>query len=197
MVTDVPTNQTNDIQNAAAAGVAIAGNPGAKAKSPTSGVPIVANPFMSRQKHNDRRLVGTGGRDNLQNPNFADMLSATNKHMSDINDKHSLVKLSEKTLGRLETTDINLDEYRPAPVLTSEMTQLKKKLDAHFSKVGGRKKKVIITENDVNLDRLYEDEDDGRLFELRVSGDDIIVEASNASGNQEPSDDLLDELKNL
>lgn len=196
MVTDIPTNQTSDIQNAAAAGVAIAGNPGAKAKSPTSGVPIIANPFMAKQRHNDRRLVGMGGRDNLQNPNFADMLSATNKHMSDINDKHSLVKLSEETLGKLETTDINLDEYRAPPVITSEMVQLKRKLDAHFEKMGGRKKKAILTENDVNLSKL-DDEDDGRLYELTMSGDEIIVEASNKSNNQELSNDLLDELKNL
>lgn len=196
LVTDIPTNQTNDIQNAAAAGVAIAGNPGAKAKSPTSGVPISANPFTSKQRHNDRRLVGMGGRDNLQNPNFADMLSATNKHMSDINDKHSLVKLSETTLDKIETTDINLDEFRPPPVITSEMVQLKRKLDAHFAKTGGRKKKIIITENDVNLSKL-DDEDDGRLYELTMSDDDVIVEASNKSDNQELSDDLLDELKNL
>lgn len=192
MVTDVPTNQTSNIQNAAAAGVAIAGNPGAKAKSPTSGVPISANPFTTRQRHNDRRLVGMGGRDNLQNPDFANMLSATNKHMTDINDKHSLTKLSEKTLGRLDTTDINLDEFRAPPLVTSEVKQLKRSLDAHFEKVGGRKKKIIITENDVNLSKLDE-EDDGRLFELTMSGDNIIVEATNKNDDEGLLDDLFND----
>jgi hypothetical protein len=192
MVTDVPTNQISNIQNAAAAGVAIAGNPGAKAKSPTSGVPISANPFTTRQRHNDRRLVGMGGRDNLQNPDFANMLSATNKHMTDINDKHSLTKLSEKTLGRLDTTDINLDEFRAPPLVTSEVKQLKQSLDAHFEKVGGRKKKIIITENDVNLSKLDE-EDDGRLFELTMSGDNIIVEATSKNDDDGLLDDLLND----
>lgn len=52
--------------------------------------PVKASPYATRSRHNRRRRVGTGGRDNLANPDFNSMLSTKSRSLKDLYDKRFL-----------------------------------------------------------------------------------------------------------
>lgn len=189
-----PVNVTADLQNVASSGVSVAGQPSASPDAAPNSLPIKATPFLSKSRHNERRRVGQGGRNNLGNPDFSDMLSANNRHMTDITDKETLNLKSARKL--MEELELALDETKEtvvkAPaVLTRDVVQLTNKLDEYFSTLGHRRKKIL-TENDVNLSDLNSDSD--MMLEMKINDDDILVESllndKNTSNNENDELDL-------
>lgn len=182
-----PTNVTADMQAVATSGVSVAGQPSASPDAAPSGLPIKATPFLSAARHNDRRRVGMSGKGNLALPDFKDMLSGTNKYLKDIEDKETLNLKSQFT--PLSENEINFElEYKPPPVISRDIKYLMNKLDDHFSKMGGRKNKKILTENEVNLNNL--DDNDNRLFEMEIIGDEMLIESKNKNEKEDENDDL-------
>lgn len=192
-----PVNVTADLQNVASSGVSVAGQPSASPDAEPNSLPIKANPFLSRTRHNERRRVGQGGRNNLGNPDFSDMLSANNRHMTDITDKETLnLKSARKLMEELELT---LDEtkeivVKAPPVLSRDVVQLTNKLDEYFSTIGHRRKKIL-TENDVDLKEL--DSNNDMMLEMKINDDDILVESllNDKNTNNNENDEL--DLSNL
>jgi len=172
-----PKNISNDMQAVATSGVSIAGQPSASPDAESSGLPIKATPFLSAAQHNKRRRVGMGGRNNLAMPDFKDMLSGTNKNLTDINDKETLNLKSQFTTI---SEDIDLD-YKPPPVISRDIKNLMNKLDIYFEKNGGRRNKKILTEADVNLSNLSEE----NIFEMETVDDEIVINSYNQSENKD------------
>ena len=186
-----PKNVTADMQAVATSGVSVAGQPSASPDAASTGYPIKATPFLSAARHNDRRRVGMSGKGNLSMPDFKDMLSGTNKYLKDIEDKETLNLKSQFTLSEdKEKFDIDI-EYKPPPVISRDMKYLMNKLDDHFEKMGGRKNRKILTENEVKLENLKEEP----LFEMDMLGEEIVIKNAKLNKKEEESDDL--DLSNL
>jgi hypothetical protein len=78
------------MQAVATSGVEVAGQPSASPDAASNTLPIKATPFISAARHNERRRVGQGGKNNIAMPNLKDMVSANNRYMTDINDKETI-----------------------------------------------------------------------------------------------------------
>jgi len=122
--------------------------------------PIKATPFLTRSKRNSKRRVGSGGRNNLGNPDFTDMLNpSTNKSLKNVFDVDSLA--SEYRKEGTERTVSNTTSEKEVilysePVLPNEMKSVLRRLESHFGKIGPRKK--LLTE-DVDLSDLDNNEE--------------------------------------
>jgi hypothetical protein len=180
-----PKNVTADMQAVATSGVSAAGQPSASPDAAPSGLPIKATPFLTAAKHNSKRRVGMSGKGSLSMPDFKDMLSGTNKYLKDIEDKETLNLKSQFTTLSEKFNDIEL-EYKAPPVISRDMKYLMNKLDDHFAKSGGRKNKKILTEAEVKLNELK----DEQLFEMEMIDDEIIIESSTIEKKESENDDL-------
>lgn len=193
-----PINVSTDMQAVATSGVELSGQPSASADAAPSGMPIKATPFVSAARHNERRRVGLGGTNNIAMPNLKDMVSANNRYMTDINDKETINLRQSKKL--VETLNFNIDmeeqTYKAPPVISHEIVRLKNKLDEYFNSIG-KKRKKIITENDVSFDdlnsRLSSNEE--LIFEMKMTENEIFVEALQNSEQSSDKDDI--DLNNL
>jgi len=105
----------------------------------------------------ERRRVGQGGKNNLNMPDFGDMLSANNRYMTDITDKETLnLKSSKKLMEEFEQilSESREQTYVARPVISQDVVRLTSKLDEYFASIGTKRKKKMLTEQDVNLQDL-------------------------------------------
>jgi hypothetical protein len=187
-----PTNVSSDMQAVATSGVSVAGQPSASPDAEPAGLPIKATPFLSAARHNERRRVGQGGANNLGMPNLKDMVSANNRHMTDITDKETLNLRPSKKLLEEITLDLGTDEtgFKAPPVLSQDIKRLKNKLDEYFKTTGGTRRKKIITENDVSFDDINKKEEP--ILEMKVINNEIFVEA--LTEQKDKKQDMIDDL---
>lgn len=132
--------------------------------------PIKATPFLTRNRKNRKRRVGSGGRANTANPDFAAMLHpGKNRSLSDIYGFQSReegieIDGDEMILG--ETRD-----FRPEVILPNEIKSILKRMKEHFqSKKKNLNSELLTEELDVEIVDEFEDEEN-RLIEGVVEKD--------------------------
>lgn len=99
--------------------------------------PIKATPFLTRNKKNRKRRVGSGGRANTANPNFSAMLNpSSNKSLKDIYDKDFLSNPTRgESAGEKYDNLLSLHEeeiFTPEPLLSSEFQSMAKRFKKNF-----------------------------------------------------------------
>lgn len=129
----------------------------------SSGSPLKANPVVSGRRHNRVRRMGTVGRDNLANPDFAAMLSPKSRSLKDLYDK--------AFLDNPFSEEITIHSQRK-PFISHELKSI-------FSKLEMRQKQNPINRllTEIALDDKTTKEDDSTiLIENIILNDESLIE---------------------
>lgn len=133
-----------------------------KSETPPGVPPIKATPYATREKRNEKRRVGMGGRDNLLNPDFARSL--------DYNRSQSLYDITdEEYMSKSIKEQVDEEEIRKSlgviPDFSHEMKSIFKKMESKFPR---KKMEILSEEIDKKLDEEFENKDILEEIDIKI-----------------------------
>lgn len=159
--------------------------------------PITPKPFLNKIREKRRRRVGMAGRSNISLPDFASMLSAKNRSLTDVFDKET-INLKSSLFEEIEL------EIKKTPFLPNEMRSIFKKLDVYFENSNGQRKllkelkeelstiefdnDIIISDDNEVKNNIDNDDEENILLEL----ESLTLENNNNEQESNESNSLLD-----